>query len=266
MTNLSLSWINRLDAASFQASSEATRLTAANLANADRWRLWRTSGAVDAYVDIDFGAAYAIGVVGLFGLNGWAAGDTIRLRLDAVTPGAGVLLDTTAIAAGVVEGYDQYLYVLAASVNARYLRINGNAASLSAQGYFQMRRAWAGPLVTLARNFDWGIKRGRRQGTEIARPRRTGAEFVDPGIRPRTISLELNTASAADAVQLAELDRVAGDGASQVLLIPNPAGDLARDPILGRLENSDGLMHRALAVHSKGLTIVETPYQEFPDV
>lgn len=248
-----ISWLNWLDRAAtvITGSTQAGNLGPTNLADPQLAKRWRSApGNTTPQLDVDFGAAREVGIIALaqpddaggVSADGEARGtmagtDTVRHRLDVTTPGAGALLDTTAIAGGWRAGYGLHLYQPGAPVTARYWRCNLDAASLAAApGFVDVGRAWAGPVWTPARgNFSYGFGETWADGAEVTRNARSGQEFVDLGPRQRVLSFGFPVLTEADAAHIRELQRIAGLN-RQVLFVPFPgAGAEKAAPVIGRL-------------------------------
>lgn len=260
MANCILAWRNWIDESgvALSASSALSSLPINNLANPILAKVYRSSSSVSPTIDIDLGAARAAGVLGLFGHN-LASGDTIRHMLSAVSAGGSELLDTGAVASGAQEGYAQSVKVLAASVNARYWRIEVNAPSLSpTPGYVEIGRAFIAAAWQPSRNFSFGSGEKWTDASLVAEAERSGAEYIDLGPRRRERSFALEFMSAADRDQSRELDRLAGL-TGQVLFIPDPnSADLQREAILGRLKEMSPIEVTHYSVFSRSFAIVES--------
>jgi hypothetical protein len=231
MTSL-FSWQNWIDTATLAAGDQATTLPVANLKDRRVQKCWRSGTSTATYFTADFGAAQQIDVIALFGLT-LSETDTVRIRLSNTALGDGEILDTTALASGVLDGYDQYVYLPEASLSARYLRIDVDAASRAAIGNFDLGRAWVGPGWFPAIGYSLGQGVKWNDDSTVIRSPRSGATFVDktPPYRSRDISFEW--LSQDDQNALMDMDRLVGRG-GQMLFIPDTQGDLARDPLLGR--------------------------------
>ncbi len=234
MAKAGLAWINHIDTAVLTTDSQVATLPLANVADPHLATKWRTT-TTTAFMAADWGAVQEIGVVGLFGSN-FTAAATWRIRLSAVAAGAGELLDTGVVAAGVAAGYGQAVHVLAAAVNARYLRIDLADSGLAALGYFQIGAAWAGRLWTPERNFRYGAAPGWRDPS-VKTLSRGGQAYVDLRDRIRAIEFELPALTEAELLDAAfEIDRVAGVGGN-ILFVPDPgAATQNRRAILGTLD------------------------------
>lgn len=262
MTNCLLGYQNWVDlaGASLSAGSQVTTLQVINLANPQVFTRWRTSGTASSYFVVDFGTTKTVGVLAI--VQPWdatmmAAADTVRHRLDAVTAGTGALLDTGAIASGIVDGYGMHVYILASPVSARYWRCDINAASLATTpGYFDVGRAWAGPTITPARNhaYGWSDQWSDESVTTIAS--RSGTEYVDLRARRRVVQLQFNALNAGEGRNtIKELLRVAGLR-SQILFVPDPAAStIQTDAILGRLAKATPIAQTAQPIYAAQLAI-----------
>ena len=254
MTNCLLSTVNRADAATLTTDSEVTTLPVANLQEPARQVVWR-SAASACYLQADLGAAVALDAVALAGLN-LAAADTIRLRLSAVSAGAGELLDTGAVASGVVAGYGTWLYVAAATIVARYLRLDFAVAAPLA--YVQAGRLWAGPAVTPSANYDYGAEDAIADLSQVRRGVRSGRRFVDVGPKIRSFAFVLSNLNAAEGRQTVKDMLLAAGTSQQVLFVPQPDGAYAaRETYLGTIEDLRPITHRAHPVRSLPLRVVE---------
>lgn len=236
------SWINRVDTsgAVISTDSEVSTLPVANITDRRVQKVWRTNAATTAYFGVDFGSALTVQALGVFGAT-LGATDTIRHRLSAVALGNGELLDTTAIACNADSAYLQSLYVLAASVTPRYWRCDIVATSRATQGYFDLGRAWAGPMWSPAINFSLGWSSGWVDPSAVERSMRSGAVFVDEGAIYRREAIQFDNLSEADRTQALELDRAAGRR-GQVYYIPNYTAAVtttgATSAILGRMTDT----------------------------
>lgn len=223
---------NQFDVASLITDSAASNLPVANLADRKVQKVWRAL-ATTAYFGADFGSLNPIRELGLFGCT-LASTDTIRHRLSATAMGNGELLDTTAVACDVQDGYWQHLHILAAAVSARYWRCDIVATSRAAEGYFDIGRAWAGDVWEPAINFSLDWHEQWVDSSIVEKSPRSGAVFVDEGVIYRRMGVQFDAFAEADRVEALYLDRVAGKR-SQILFVPNSAGDPETEAILGRM-------------------------------
>lgn len=175
-----------------EASSD---LAGANLQQRRGSKIWRSDGLTEvltaAGFTLDFGTAREVGVLALLfpRVNDpdsyddvpaiAASGDTIRHRLDLTTASAGVLLDTTALASGVLPGFGVHVYKLATPVTARYWRCDFNVPSRAAEGFLDVARAWAGPVLAPRVGISYGATRAWQSDSIIAKASRGTDEFID---------------------------------------------------------------------------------------
>lgn len=247
-----LSWINWLDRAGvgISSSSSVAQLVAGRLAApqlADRWRT--VPGVVTPTLTVDLGAAREVGVIALaqpadaggvdadgFPRGLMQASDTVRHRLDLVTPGAGALLDTGAVPGGWAPRVGMHAHRPATPITARHWVCDLNAASLAVTpGWIDLGRAWIGPAWVPGRNFAFGWSRRAADGGSVRQNPRSGLEFPDMAFRQRVLTFAFNLLDAADEERLAELQDIAGR-TRQVLFLADPAAPAAsRNWALGYL-------------------------------
>lgn len=258
MANCILSWTNRVDGATFVTDSQTATLPASNLADPIHERVWRTSGATDAYVEIDFGASYDIRVLCLAGLD-ISATDTIRHRLSNVSAGAGELLDTGAVASGVAEGYGIAPHILSAAVTARYWRIDISAPSRAANGFFSVGRAWADEGFQPTKNISFGLSETWLDSSEVSQATRSGVQFVDNLVQRRGTAFSLGFLTEAEAKDdLREMQRLVGVR-NQIFFIPDPDSTRAEtEAIIGRMTSVSPILYPSFEVRSKAFQILES--------
>ncbi|MBK3734944.1 hypothetical protein GAY29_17915 [Azospirillum brasilense] len=278
--NCLLSWVNlaRRSATTITSTSAAAGLGAERLKDPQVRRRMRTlSGASSVALNIDLGTAQEVGVLALLQPDdaGWIdddgeavafldpAADTIRHRLDAVTPGTGALYDSlyyrdatytgatldlnfgaqsfreyqNGTGSGVVRGYGLHAHVLPAAVQARHWQTDIAFPSLATTpGYLDMGLPWIGPAFRPSRNFayEWGDRWDDL--SDVTEVRRSGQDFVDRGPKKRVLTFAFRALEEAEAkVAMAELGRIAGTS-GQVLFIQQPNGPYqGRQAIIGRL-------------------------------
>jgi hypothetical protein len=83
--------------------------------------------------------------------------------------------------------------------------------------------------------------------------------FVGDGPRYRSMNITLKWLSDADRIQAKELARAAGRR-SQVLVIPNETGDIAREAMIGhfdKLQPVSQALNASPAVHSQNISIIQ---------
>lgn len=263
MSNLLLAWLNRADEAVLTAGSQADTLPVQNLQSPHLSTRWRSDGVTTTYIDADFGASVAIGVIALLGTNLTAAA-TKRIRLSNTAPSTGDLLDTGTVAAGISDLYRNLFHVLAAPVTARYMRLDlDDAAAVDPQtgtgaaGFLEAGRLVAAPAFRPGRNYsyEWGPQwidpsaKTRSEGGQI---------FIDRRPRYRALSFALDMLTEAEALgQAFELDRAAGASAD-VLAIPQPDGSyLSETAVWGPLAQQTPLLNHAHGLWKKNYTVEE---------
>lgn len=253
MGNGVFSWVNHVDSSALSTPAQAATLPVTNLAEPIAGKVWRSLGSTNNYFDCDFGAAKPVQILALAGLNIGAA-DTVRHQLSAVSAGSAELYDSGAIT-GVNPNYDYLFTLLTAAVNARYWRCSINAASLAAQGYFDVGRAWAGPIWQPASNFSYGWGETWADDSRVTSSQKSGADYIDHGPRRRIIDVSFARFSAADQAQAKELDRVAGIN-GQVLFIPNPdSANRNTEGLIGRMTSVTPILQPNFSIYSKNYSI-----------
>lgn len=273
MANIWLSWFNWVDAASatLTADVEAGDLVAENLRERQGYKVWRSdglsTGATDAGLSVDFGRVREVEALAVMFPRSndptlydepedFAASDTIRHRLSAVSAGAGELYDSGAVASGVLAGYGYHVVRLNAAVNARYWRIDLDAISRADLGYVDVARVWAGPVWAPAIGFSFGDGYGWGSDSSVSRASRGVAEFVD-NIEPlRTWSMALDGLSDEEREELLEFERRVTTGAQ--FLIARSDVSSGKGEMLARQQQSLGLSSLALARNSKAFRLVES--------
>jgi hypothetical protein len=252
------SWVNACDTATFVAGSEASTLPSANLATFRYGRVWR-SLASTAYFTATFTAATAISILALAGCS-LAATDTVRHRLYSGTNGTGaVLLDTGAMACGVLPTYALHIYKLAAPLSPLSWRCDIVSTSRGAQGYFDIARAWAGPVLQPGVGIDHGWDEAWLDGANNVRGGLSGALFPGDGPQYRVLNATLGWLSDAEKAQFKEMQRIVGTR-SQVLFVPDEDGDMPREAIIGHLgplQQAREANARVPPVYSQAFTITQ---------
>lgn len=256
MPNAIISWLNYVDGASFSTPYQASNLPVTNLANTIVSKVWRALGSTNTYFDVDFGSAVPIQVLALAGAL-LGATDTIRHKLSAVAAGSFELYDSGTLT-GLNPNYKYHFNVLSAQVSARYWRCEINAASLAAQGYFDIGRAWAGPYWQPLRNFSLNNTEDFDDASRITAGLKSGAEYVDIGPQYRVRDFALNFMRGTDIDNAKELARYAGVR-QQVLFIPNPSSSkIQTEGLIGRLRKTSPMSNPAFNLNSKSYQIYES--------
>ena len=273
VANIWLSWFNWVDAATatLDADAEAGDLVAENLRERQGYKAWRTdglsTGVTDAGITIDFGQVRAVEALAVMFPRtndptlydepaDFAATDTIRHRLSAVSAGAGELYDSGVAASGVLAGYGYHVIRLPAAVNARWWRLDLDAISRAALGYVDVTRIWAGPVWAPNVGFSFGDGYGWGSDSSVSRASRGVAEFVD-NIEPiRTWSLALDGLSDSEREELLEFERRVTTGAQ--FLIARSDVAQGKGEMLARQQQSLGMSSLAFARNSKAFRLGES--------
>lgn len=258
--------------AELTASGEAGDLLVSNLKGRYGYRMWRddslTEGDPSSWFQVDFGSVREVGVLlllfprsnlpGSYDLQAaFADDDTIRHRLDADTPAAGALLDTGAVASGVVPGYGYHVHKLATPVSARYWRCDLSAPSRAALGYVDLARAWAGPVLQPEVGVDYGATHGWNATNPIVASASGDTDFVGHREAKRSFSMTFSwlTASERDAIE--DLEREVTT-AGQFIACRDDLS-LVRGTMIAMQQKSAGLQAVAAHLrHQKSFLIVES--------
>ena len=285
MANAIISYVNYFDLLSASVSAASVdstgQLVAANLKSPSmKARLRTANGVTTQSVVVDWGStalATGVGVLGVFQppdagyfaqdyadgrghYKGFmSASDTIRNRLSTSSPTSGDLHDSGTVAGNWAVGYGQNL-MFPSSVSPRYWQVDISAPSLAAAGYLDLGRMWAGPAITMTRNFAYGWQDVYQDGSIVTETQRSGNEYVDLGPPKRVMVLAYDALTEAEAkATVKELQRVAGRS-GQVLFIPDPANTtyLPTQAILGRLKEVIPITQPNYATYSTTFTITQT--------
>jgi hypothetical protein len=250
--------VNAVDTATtITAGSEAATLPASNLASSRFGRIWRTVGATTSYFIVTFAAATSVSVLALGGCT-LSATDTVRHRLYSAD-GTTVLYDSGVIACGVLSQYALHVHLLGASYSASFWRCDIVATSRATQGYFDIARAWAGPMWTPTIGISLPWSESWEDGGEVIRAKRSGGTFVGDGPQYRTVEVVLKWMSEADRAQAEDMARAVGTR-SQVLLIPLESGTIPRQAILGRFARMQPIVQTQLcfpACYEQSFNIIQ---------
>jgi len=228
MTTLLIGWTNRAKAGTLTASAAASGLGPDQVANDQgaTSAAWQTpAGTTTAHLQLDAGSAVAWRALSIHRTNLTPAG-TVRWRLSSDSTFATALYDSGAVAGQVAAGYGQAVHVLTAEVTARYLRLD-LADATNPQGVLSIPLLFAGPAWQPA--LQWSPDSAEGTVTDLSVPiTRGGQEWPELRWRKRRRSVALPYVARDDRwPQLGELERAAAAGGT-ILLVPSPAGDLAR--------------------------------------
>lgn len=225
------SWLNLIDSATLAAGDQSPALPVQNLKDRRVQNVWRSGSSISTYFTADFGSQSDIDVIGLFGAT-IGATDTVRIRLSNVSLGGNELFDQT-VESNVQDGYDQFVYPLGETIAARYLRIDIDAESRAADGFFDIGRAWAGAGWQPKIGFSLGWTQEWNDLSTVTQSPRSGAVFVADAPSYRSMTVSFETLDDDDVAQARELDRIVGIR-GQFLFLPDTVNGLPTMPILGR--------------------------------
>ncbi|HAE46330.1 MAG: hypothetical protein CMO30_16520 [Tistrella sp.] len=207
-------------------------------------------------IDIDLGAEQPVGALAIAGAT-LAATDTWvwSCRME---PGGPIIWQTDPPEAGIhpAIGFGLSIPVLPSPVlAARYWSLSVSAPSRSALGYVDLGYLWIGAGSRPA----WGASYGWRLTVEdlsrITTAERSGVEWVDLGRRRRRLEFDL---ILDDQERGGVLDRDFDAGQSApVLCVPNPAGDWAREGLIGRISSADPLVRSYSTFSDRSYTVRE---------
>lgn len=245
-TNCRLSYLNYVQYADtlITASTAATSLPAPNVKGTSPYSDFWQSTSTTAQLTIDWGSDLPVDDIALVGLT-MTAGDTIRLRLSDEAHGAssGNKLDTGVYDPDVVSWYDAVFYPLAATLSARYLRVNFVFNSMADQGFGRCGGVWVGPSLLP----DVGVPVGSYADdwvdvSEVSTAKYSGKKYVLPLPAMRAVSFGLAALSETEMAFVKDLKRLCGVRAP-VLFIRDPTrATLNQEGIIGLIEKTEPLM------------------------
>ncbi|WP_372044869.1 hypothetical protein P7L78_26395 [Tistrella bauzanensis] len=123
---------------------------------------------------------------------------------------------------------------------ARYWSLAVSAPSRSALGYVDLGYLWIGAGSRPAHGAEYGWRLTTEDLSRITVAERSGVEWVDLGRRRRRLDLSL---VLGDDERAGVIDRDLDAGlSSPVLVVPSPAGDWAREGMIGRIASADPLV------------------------
>lgn len=249
--NVAIAYANL--AASVTTDSESATLPVANLADTSRQVVWRSTAATCKLM-VDLGAAMQLRLFALAGLNlRPTGGDTIRLRVSAVSMGAGELIDTGAIAVDVNTAYKTWAYVAAAAVTGRYVQIDFSTGL----AYVEAGCLWVADAFVPAINYEYNPEAQVTDQSQVRRGVRSGRTFVDLGPKPRSFALSLSALTDAEAATIDDMYLAVGVS-GQVCIVPNPSGSyVARETYIGRLEVVRPVVRVRVDRHATAMRVIE---------
>lgn len=233
MSTLAIGWTNRARTGTFTASSAADGLGPDNLQSdhGSSASAWQTEvGVTAADLVLDGGAGATWGACSLHRTN-LTSGATTRWRLSDDPAFGTAIEDSGTLADVVADGFGQAVWLPAAEVTARYLRLDVEDAA-NPQGLLSIPLLFAGPVWRPLQ--QWGADSAESAAAEIVTPvTRGGQEFPELRWRRRLRLVSLPLLDRSERwTEFGEFERAAADGRN-VLLVPAPESDLLRGPVYG---------------------------------
>lgn len=261
MSNAIIAYGNQIDVATLTGGSWLTTLPLTNLQDRKIGKVARSTDATTASskFDIDFGGTRLMRVIGLIGHNLTTAGK-YRIRLSTVADFSTTVLDSgwldvwpivypsgtlpwgapnwwsgTYSAEEIASYTGTISYILSASTNARYLRIEFDDTA-NTDGYVQLGRVFAGDGWQPVRNIVYGAALGWIDRTEVQEAL-SGHESFNARRSPRVARFGLEAMGESEAMAVAfELQRSMGVN-KELMFVWDPADTThaLRRQFLGRL-------------------------------
>jgi len=282
MSNMIISSTNYSDqATSITASSEVATLPVENLQDRQLVKVYRSDGATDITIDVDFGQGRIIDFVALIRHNITQTGQ-IRWRLSNFADFSSTQHDSGFVDAWpVVEEFGTLPWgvfswggrinpevaaeyqissfvVLDTPVSARYLRIDITDDDQD-EPYLEAGRLIAGPAFRPSTNYGFGAEIQFVDESRIVKSR-GGQTFVDEVERFRRIRFELNNLPEAEIFSnvFNNIDRLRGV-AKDILVIPQPDDPKTwpTQNIYGRLVRTEPIINSTLEFYGRTIEIEE---------
>jgi hypothetical protein len=192
---------------------------------------WVTNASItSAYAVLDAGAGALWGALGVFRTN-LTASATLRWRLGDDATFATATEDSGTLSSTLASGYAQSLYIPAAEVTARYMRLDV-ADATNPEGRLVIPLAFGGPVWQPAHQWSPDSAEDLQRET-VTVTTRGGQEWIEQRWRRRRRIVTLPLLARADRwTELHALERAAADGGN-ILVVPSPTNDLLREPIFG---------------------------------
>jgi hypothetical protein len=238
-TLLLLGWENRLLTAALTASSAAEGLGAEQMQNPHgaAATAWQTApGVTTASLLIDAGAATTWRVGSLHRTNLTTAA-TLRFRVGNDATFATATADTGTLTGRVAAGFGQAVAILDAETTGRYARFD-IADPTNPQGRLIIPLGYAGPAWQPDHQWDPASPEAA-QAEVLNQVTQGGQEWPELRWRRRQRAVVLPQVPRADRWQRLGALELAAAAQGNLLLVPNPEGDLAREPVFGRCEIGD---------------------------
>ena len=259
MGNIGLGWPDRVSAATVSGGSWQATLPVTNVADRRVTRVARSTSAAlaNTVIDIDCGATKSMRGFGLFNHNLQSTAQwRIKASLSAI--GSTDVLDSGAknvlqmslspdvlewedtgwwegIGDGWVRNMHPIIYVHSELISARYVRIEITDTT-NPDGYVQVGRAFAGPVLEPAYNDDLGRGSGFVDFNTFD-VGEAGAEFARLGRKVKRETVTLSWLTEAEARFLRGISRQRGTD-DDVLYVPDVGSASAQQEygFLGRIE------------------------------
>lgn len=246
-----INWVDDTDTVIASGTAE-TNLPVSNVAVTGVYEYpWQTTSGTD-HLDITFASAQSIQLFGLFGVS-FGASDTVRIRASNTSLTAGDLLDTGALAAGVVSGYDAYVYIAAAAITAKYIRFD-----FSASAAFRVGRAWVGPAGQSTRGIASSSHEWKDTSDKVYAPY-SRTRYVNAKPKYREMSWTYCPLTEGDAKDFfKQVDRVAGSSGEVVFVPDASSAYLQEEVILGVMAQTSPINHPEFAVFDKAYQIEQS--------
>lgn len=246
------SYENHIKTATLTADSEEAAMPVENIADRLTYRVWRTQNEV-AY----FRAEWAVGVeMQAFVLSfppvrdpssgvasSIAADDEITIKVSNVSAGASELLNVT-LDSNAIRQRGYFAYVADAAVIGRYLEVSINAASRSAQGFFELSYAHVGRLFQPGINFATGSSIDFQERSLVSVTPFEGSTFAQSRARLLGFSGVWDLIRAAELPAWQEMQEQAGT-TQPVAFGLTASGNLGRKAFVARFEQPLHLSFRS---------------------
>jgi len=247
--NAAVLWRNLALGATVIASSNIPGTPPATVQDDDVQFRWRSQSSSDSLIFdlLDFASLDTIALVAL-------TATTIRVRVSATDPTGelGELYDSNP--QSVSQVYEQAIFLLPAAVAGRYVRVD---LTHSTKSYVEAGFAVIGAKMQFTYNYDWGggrgrIDPGRRAVTEDHQTQ------IDRRARMRTAALNFGWVNETERWAILEaMDSEAGLSENVLLIMDCASVDLARDTILGLIDELAPTIDVAHELSSRAISITE---------
>jgi hypothetical protein len=258
MAKIAIGYRDRIaNVLTISATNALSSLPATNLAKPHLTRLWRTSaGITTADIVADLGGIYTTGWTALANTNLSAAG-TVRVRASASNPevSSSLLYDSGTLSPAIDPAYRLFVHLFTGSVSVRYLRLTLTDATLS---YLQAGRWWAGRVLQSPRSsYEYGWQALARD-LSVRSVSETGQVYVEQRGIQRGVRLTMPSLTETDRQSHAEiLQRLTSVGDDVMIMRDPDASNLARETIIGPLEELPAITQPSFQRYSMTMTVFE---------